>query len=468
MASLTPSAYKERDREDGGPFLLLLPNDNENSVDVFFTDVSPEQRTPDSPVKLLINVSSDQVMLWPLNVRPDKDDYLSPKYGSLERIIITCAENEPYLLPETVEDVVELLEQLPEGFAKDYRFGLGLKWEYRLICQTAASVSAVTMMFVHGGDETVIDPPFFILGIKQFHRLRKEINNIASRYQREARSEKGLRAYHDLLHAADPLRFPRKVRKLRPGALADRTNDGRDRTKLAPRDRHAVVQMVKDNVRDLVESEPDALFTLKSEIELISLARLIEHFEEMLNSNKPESKWQKFLTDNPFILSLAFSIPAILVQGQAYVGGKKMNGRDGKITDFIYASASTGNLALVEIKKPNTELLNKTAYRGDDVFTPSLELSGTITQLLDQRFQLQKTLPIIKESTENYHIHSYAVRCIAIIGSTPADAARKKSLELIRNAFHDVSVITFDELLNRLKEIRNALSPAILSDKGGD
>lgn len=117
--------------------------------------------------------------------------------------------------------------------------------------------------------------------------------------------------------------------------------------------------MVQDNIEALAESEPRSLLALKNDIELITLNQLIERYQEMLGKGLTESKWQSFFLENPFILSLAFAVPAMLVQGQAYAGGKRLNGSGGKFSDFLYASASTGNLGLIEIKKPQTELLGK-------------------------------------------------------------------------------------------------------------
>lgn len=42
---------------------------------------------------------------------------------------------------------------------------------------------------------------------------------------------------------------------------------------------------------------------------------------------------------------------------------------------------------------------------------------------------------------------------------TPVGTHEKKSLELTRNAFTGVALVTFDELLERLREIYKALSP---------
>ena len=59
-----------------------------------------------------------------------------------------------------------------------------------------------------------------------------------------------------------------------------------------------------------------------------------------------------------------------MVQGKHMQCGKRLNGSGGKIADFLYASASTGNLALIEIKSRGTELLNK-IRTGDDVYALS-------------------------------------------------------------------------------------------------
>jgi len=460
MASLRPSAFNQRERMDGGPFLVIeAAEPEEEGVNVFFTDIPPEQRKPVSPIERLLNVCPDRLTIWPLNVRVDRDDYLQPKYHTLERIVVARPVADPYHLPATTEDVVELLEQLPDGFSKDFRFGLGLLWEYRHICETIADLEGVSVLIVHKGNDAKIDPPFFILGITRFHALRKELNRITSRYQRDARKEKQFHTYQTLLHAANAKQFPPLKKRLRPDAIAEMTNGGRDHATLSKQDRRAAVRMVQDNIAALAVGEPHTLLALKSDIELVTLNQLIERYQEMLEKGRTEGKWQSFFLGNPFILSLAFSVPAMMVQGQAYAGGKRLNGSGGKVADFLCASASTGNLALIEIKKPGTELLGRKPYRGDDVYAPSTDLGGAIAQVLDQRFKLQSELPVMKSNMNRYDIHGYAVRCIVIAGMMPQEHSQKKSFELVRNALSEVVVVTFDELLTRLIEIQKALQP---------
>lgn len=463
MASLRPSEFNQRERADGGPFLIIesaIPD--EDGVNVFFTDIAPELRKSDSLAALLLHVNADRLTIWPRNVRTDRDDYLLPKYNNLERIIISRPIDEPYILPSTIEDVIELLDQLPEGFSKDFRFGLGLLWEYRQICETISDIDGVDTLLIHGGNEASIAHPMYVLGITRFHLLRKELNRITSRYQRDARKEKHFCSYKTLLHEADPHQFPAQKKRIRPDTIAEMTNGGRDQSILSKRDQKAVVRMVQDNVVALAEAVPQTLSALKSDIELVTLNRLIEKYQEMLEKGLKEDKWQRFFLENPFILSLAFAVPTLIVQGQAYVGCQRLNGTGGKIADFLYSAVTTGNLALIEIKRPTTELFNKkNPYRGD-VYAPSLELVGAITQVLDQRFKLQSDLPVIKNHMNRNDIHSYAVRCIVIVGTTPQEHFQKKSFELVRNALSDVIVLTFDELLQRLIEIRKALQPPVI------
>lgn len=458
MASLRPSAFNQRERADGGPFLVVESSgtDEDEGVYVFFTDVPAEQRTLDSPKELLLYVTPEEITIWPLNVRQDRDDYLLPKYDTLKRINISRRKVGPYKLPTTTDEVVELLEELPDGFAKDFRFGLGLLWEYRQICETLADLEGVSDLLIHGGNDAKLEPPFYILGERRFHALRKELNRIASRYQRDARRDKQFSTYHTLLHAADPAQFPVQNKKLRPDVIAEMTNAGRDHVVLSKRDRRAVIKMVQDSVTAMAETEAHTLLALKSDIELVTLKQLIKRFQEMLESGLAESKWQSFFLANPFILNLAFAIPAMMVQGQAYAGGKRLNGSGGKVIDFLCASVSTGNLALIEIKKPGTELLGRTPYRGDDIYGLSTDLGGAIAQVLDQRFRLQSELPIMKNTMNRYDIHSFAVRCIIIAGVTPQEHQQRKSFELVRNTLSDVTVITFDELLARLTELQKA------------
>jgi len=460
VTSLRPSAFNLRLTPEGGPFLHFFDHrETAETVDVYFNDVNPEGEEHQS--RLLLRVCPEALVMWPINVGRGSQNYLEPKYGSLTEIWIPRSTSGPYRLPKTSEDVDELLDRLPDGFETNWRLGLGLLYEFRSICRSIAGIDGITTLVVHGQSgerDAIIRPPEYVLGIKRFHALKRELTRIANRFRREARNEKQDRIYDALLHSADRERFPRKDRKLKPDAISQLTQGYATDAGISKRDRRTAVRLVRQSVDTLAKDEPHALLALKSEIELVTLKGLIDRFNEMLTKELPESRWQAFLRDNPFILSMAFSAPAIMIQENAYVGGKRFNGSNGKFADFLMATASTGNLALIEIKRPQTNLLTQSAYRGTDVYGPSAELNGAIYQVLDQRFRLHKNLPLFKDETERNDIHAHAVRCIVIAGTSAQETHLKKSFEIIRNAFSEVTIITFDELRSRLTEIHNALS----------
>ncbi|WP_228892976.1 hypothetical protein [Pseudoduganella aquatica] len=275
---------------------IEIEESNDGGVDVFFFHSAPAGSTLTMPVLIplrerILNVQPDHLTIWPINVRPDKDDYLLPKYGTLERIRLTKPARTSYELPESRDDVIALLEGLPDGFSKQFEFGLGLLWENRFICEAIADIPGIDSLVLHGGAAVRtarIDSSLYILGLGRFHELRRELARSASRHQRAARSEKQLLAYQHLLHAADRDAFPRKTKRLQADAIADMTNVGGERTKLSKRYRRSVVKLVNENVEELAKAEPQALLSLKADIERVTLKELIGEFEAKLSKNLTE------------------------------------------------------------------------------------------------------------------------------------------------------------------------------------
>ena len=117
----------------------------------------------------------------------------------------------------------------------------------------------------------------------------------------------------------------------------------------------------------------------------------------------------------------------------------------------------TKNSAIVEIKTPRTKLLNARPYRSD-VYTPSGDLVGAINQALEQKYQFEKGIAQIKENSGMYDIESYSVHCCLIIGTMPSDKNRLRSFELFRRNSKNVEITTYDELLKKLKQLRDFLT----------
>lgn len=463
MASLPRSQYFRRPRADGGPFLVLEDSASDRrGVNIFYTEIPADQRTAEYPRTLLMLATEDELTIFPTKVGFSDPAHFEAKYDTLKSIVVARPVPQPYTLPSSAEQVEYLLEELPAGFSRYFQDGLGLKYEYKYIVDAIGALPGIETLVIEGGGNSRLieaDAPFFTLGIAAYHDLRKELGRISARHQNAGRREKRLLAYHSLLHKLDPIAFPLKASSVPADTIAAIAHHRQGHIKLSSRDRSAAVRLVRSNLNELAAKEPNTLLTLRSDIELVTLKELMQRYEAMLGKQLSESKWQSFFVENPFILSLAFAVPMMMIQGQPYVGGKRVNGQGGKYGDFLFSSVSTGNLAVVEIKKADTELVTKKPYRGDDVYGPSAELTGAVAQVLSQRQSLQEELPHLRNKDRNLNAENFGIRCIVIAGTTPEDLNQKKSFELFRSALADIAIVTFDELAARLAEIYKALAP---------
>lgn len=173
-----------------------------------------------------------------------------------------------------------------------------------------------------------------------------------------------------------------------------------------------------------------------------------------------EKQWQLFLRDHSWIFSSIFAQPVILHQREAFVGGKAIDNTGGKFNDFLIKNSLSDNVAFIEIKTHKTKLLENTAYRGDDVFSASKDLTGCIAQVLNQRDNFQKEFYALKaKSREKGNLETFNSKCVIIIGSMyELDDKQRYSLELFRSNSRDVEIITFDELQTKIEGLQTIMT----------
>jgi hypothetical protein len=260
-----------------------------------------------------------------------------------------------------------------------------------------------------------------------------------------------------LLNQLDPSAYPERKKKYKKDVVYKLlASTSFDESTLSKNDSNAVLNILTNKKNDIYKSKRKETVQLQKDIELLNLSWLIGESERLLAKKSSESEWQSFFIDNPFILFLVFGYPVVKIQDQASIGGRKLSGSGDKITDFLIKNDLSNNCALIEIKKPSTALLKSSAYRGE-VFSPSYELSGSINQILDQKYKFQKEISSIKDNSGVYDIESYAVDCVLIIGTMPSEKEKKKSFEIFRHNSKDVRIYTFDELVRKLRDIYTVL-----------
>lgn len=459
-------ALRIRQHDPARDGTLEVEEAHPNFVEVYF--VPPEysllaaRLNPDKAknyrTKLLdINGQDNFVTIHPISTFGDKPGFLKPKYHQIERITLDLTDiiftGFGWTVPTTAEGVLDVLENLPSAFTKDYAFGLGLAKPYRFIINAVETLSDCTEIVITNAQATGPDPDgngIFYFSKDDFEQARIELNKIDSHAQSASRAVKSTAAHNVLAERLGVLKLEPKAGRHPYRKLFTAVAQGKG--ELSAEDQTAVIGALSNHAASIAEDQPEKLAKLHGDIELVTLEALIKRYEEMLGKKLVEARWQEFFNENPFILNMAFGYPVIKVRDQASVGGRKLSGDGEKVTDFLVKNSLTNNTAIFEIKTPQTAILNKKPFR-EGVFTPSADLSGSINQALDQKYQFQKQIAQIKDNTRLYDIESYAVHCCLVVGRTPDGDDQQKSFELFRRNSKDVEIVTFDELLEKLKQL---------------
>jgi hypothetical protein len=422
-------------------------------------NINSDFEAPTKPILLAEGKpGSDELVTYPLNTTATSTGFLERRYGRIEAISLVGFN----LMDIEDEDFEGFFEQLPAGFKKSPYFGFGLNYDLRDIVyaiEEIGSVSGIKILRKLTGKDPDISGDSYLISAKKFDEVRRAIRRIHDKALEVASEDKDSFSNNALLTALDPLRYPIKRRSYQKDAVSIAIGRGPERDEgLSEADRDAVAAATKRSAGALRRERPEALLELNREIEIVTLDDLIDRMKLLLTRNHNENAWQAFFRENPFIIRLAFSIPVMVIGDQFYVGGQRFDGGGEKISDFALKTAATGNISLVEIKTPQTDLLETRPYRGG-VYAPSKELSGAVNQVLDQAYQLQRTIDGKKANSRAYDLETYAVQGLVIAGRNLVDEEKKKSFELFRNSQKSVHVVTFDELLTKLELLRELLGP---------
>jgi hypothetical protein len=174
-------------------------------------------------------------------------------------------------------------------------------------------------------------------------------------------------------------------------------------------------------------------------------------------TNADEGFWQITFRENVYAISQVFAVPLVFIKDAAYVGGMSVDRRNAKLVDYLFSQESSQEAVLVEIKTPATKLLGP-KYRG--TYRPSLELSGSVMQVLDYRRTLLKNLTSVLEGT-SHKLSAFAPKCVVIIGNGTLELdndIKRRAFELFRSNSKEVEIVTYDELFRKLEVLASLFS----------
>lgn len=200
----------------------------------------------------------------------------------------------------------------------------------------------------------------------------------------------------------------------------------------------------------LAQLEPSRLPAVTALIGLSSLKTALEEWESH-SDNGSEAHWQQALSRHAFVLSQLFAHPVVVIQQQAYLGGKAIDNTGGSYLDFLAASTATGGVALIEIKTPKTPLLGSEYRNG--VHPASTELNGALAQILKYRHTFATEFHKLGQA-KGHDLVLGGTPCVVIAGNAKKELVtkeRREAFEAFRCQLTDVRIITFDELFEKLR-----------------
>lgn len=354
------------------------------------------------------------------------------------------------------------LTQMPHGLGFLFGYGLGVPKPYHRLVQEVEEKTSCTVLRLDDSKVPRIAGDVFHLGVNQFRNFVWEVDNYGDRGSAVVSKLRDTAAANVV---ADALGLPRRPPS--PGRLPiikEMTKVVSGETDLDSDGRSELLKLAAHESRTAAADHPLELSKLRQELNLVTLDVLIEQFGKALNETPGnELKWQAFFKSNTFALQQLFSSPVAYIGKELHVRLPSMDGSGTRIVDFMLVNAISRSVHLVEIKTPATPLLGP-RYRGSrtaTVFPPHPKLSGAVAQLQAQMESARTDLPgILKNSTSESSIDPGIVIGALIVGTLSGlGPTQLESFLRYRAGLTGMEVITYDEVLDRLKTLRDMLSP---------
>ncbi|MFV0590898.1 MAG: Shedu immune nuclease family protein [Draconibacterium sp.] len=382
--------------------------------------------------KLLVEIdlNSNTTTIYPTNTIEDSTHFFEPKYKD----IIIEFDGFNVDIEDSTYNGEDVIIGLPEGFTKTVRYGLGLEKKYKIIITTILMhASKCKKIIISRTKTTAIENNVLIINNLDFDKICRGIDRNNSLYQSQALVAKESFVYENLLHSTDAEAYPEL--KTKP-------------------QKDFIYKIIRNtDLQKLSDDDKQSLSQLKDTADLSYLTILTAEFEKKLSENHIESTYQRFFEENPLLLTMFAGSPYVKFKNQAYVGGKSFDNTNGQYPDFLQKHKITNNTFIVEIKTPQTLLLEKKPYRETGVYSASKDLSGAISQLLTQKYQLETDIASLIKNAEDREVEAYNVQGLIIIGrlSDLEKKEMKRSFELYRNNQKNLRITTYDECLEQLK-----------------
>jgi hypothetical protein len=416
-----------------------FPPDGSNGRQESFRDEDGDNKNLLAEINNNLHITT----IYPFFTWVDKSDFLSSKYHPIRQIVF-----EGYSITDALSDIGSfiVLENQPKVFTKTLVHGLGFKKEYRFIPDTIlAHFSSCEKLIISMTRATEISGTSMIISDSDLDGLRRGIDRILDKSRAAAREDREYFVYSELLYGVNPEKFPEIKNPVRKDAI------------------YKILKNSDFVSTKLSDNDKKGLLGIKDNAELGYLSSLRKEFKDLIDKNHNEDVYQKFLEENPLLLTMFSGSPYMQFKNQSYVGGKTFDNSKGQYPDFLFKHKVTNNTFIIEIKRPGSELLENREYR-NGTFSASKELSGAISQVVTQKYQLETDIAALIKNADDRNVEAFNVQGLIIIGllrgfnGKNQEKDRKRSFELFRNNQKNVRIMAYDECLDQLDVFIDVLS----------
>lgn len=168
----------------------------------------------------------------------------------------------------------------------------------------------------------------------------------------------------------------------------------------------------------------------------------IQHFEDMLSKNLVESIWQNWFEKNSWVLGSDF----VRILDERHIDTQN-------ISDFLM-EAYDGFLDIVEIKRPEGGMRFWATQLDHGNYIPSTDLIKAITQASSYIYEVEREANSIKFLERVDDVKTIKPRCILIFGrSNDWDDKQVEAYRILNSGYHNISIMTYDHVLDRAKRI---------------
>jgi len=208
----------------------------------------------------------------------------------------------------------------------------------------------------------------------------------------------------------------------------------------AHQDKHQLVRFVLQN--ELIPED------IEAGIRHTKRARAIREFQEMLSEDRVEDDWQKWFEVNDWVL------------GSEYVRILDERTIDTEhIADFLM-EAYDGFVDVIELKRPEGKLRFWSNSLDHGNLIPSQDLVKAITQATRYIYEVEREANSVKFLDRVDKVRTVKPRGVLIFGrSREWTNEHREAFRLLNSNYHNLTIMTYDQVLERAERILSAGVP---------